>query len=192
MLGFPMFLPRRHFRPSLQGSKAFTLVELVVFSSIIVTFASLAINSMYTFNEQRKLRMAAIELSGYLQVARSVALAENVACTIALTQSKGGLFAPDPKDTTNSCRKGTISPSLNLGLFSASNSLTAQAIPGKGSFPITFSPEGTIRDGVTVLISSEAVSIGSWCVEVQAPLATVRTGWRQSGANAKCVYTTEQ
>jgi Tfp pilus assembly protein FimT len=168
---------------------AFTIVELVMVSAVLLTLSSLALRSMFFFSEQRKLRTAAVELSGYLQVARNVANAQNAPCIIALTNNDGGIFSPDPS-AGNACKDGTIQPAVRLRSHSGSRNLRATALSGGGGFPLTFTPEGTVRQGTTVLISSSDVPEGAWCVDVQAPLATVRLGWQSTGGT--CNYAIEQ
>jgi hypothetical protein len=80
---------------------------------------------------------------------------------------------------------------LNLSELVASRRLKADVLDKSGTFPITFSPDGTINAGVTVLLSSTDVSDGVWCVNVEAPLATIRMGWRQAGQQ-QCNYAIEQ
>jgi type II secretory pathway pseudopilin PulG len=163
-------------RPSRQT--AFTLLELLLTAGMLVILSSVALRTMFVFSEQRKLRTAAVELAGYLEVARSVAEAENEPCMIALTSSSGGSFEPDTS-TTNKCTpaKANIPPAVRLGSHSGSRDLAATVT--SGSFPLTFSPEGTVRSGATVKLSSANVPDGAWCVDVSAPLATVRLGWQQ-------------
>lgn len=184
---FPLHRPQR----SLHLDRAFTVAELMLFSAILIVLSSIAFKSMYSLDAERKLRTASIELSGYLDVARNVALAENSPCTIAILQPTGGVFGPDPSQTTNSCRSGTIARSLDLRLVSGDDKVSVAVMANSGVFPLTFTPEGAIREGATVLISSSEVRAGSWCVEVQAPLATVRRGWRATGSNA-CNYAIER
>lgn len=169
---------------------AFTLIEMVLVSAILLTLSTVALRSMFTFNEQRKLRTAAVELSGYLQVARSVANAANAPCTIDLTAANGGVFEPD-SSATNACApsKVNLPPAVRLGALSGSRDLKATLLTG-GTFPLTFTPEGTVQQGATVLLSSDNVPNGAWCVNVQAPLATVRLGWQQDGGT--CNYAIEQ
>lgn len=172
--------------------RAFTLIEnlfAIVFFFILMGYS---LRTSMAFYEQRKLRTAAIELSGYLQIARNVAASENGPCVIGLTNSTTGVFGPpNASDTTNACVAGRMQPSLNLRQISGSRNVRADVIPNSGTFPLTFTPEGTIRDGATVLISSTDVPIGGWCVNVLPPLATVRIGWRPSGSNT-CNYAIEQ
>lgn len=169
--------------------KAFTLIELVLVGAVLAILSSMVFRSMFVFNEQRKLRVAAVELSGYLQVARNVANARNAPCTIALSQANGGVFIP-AAGAGNACQPGTIAPAVRLADLSGSSKLQAATLPGAGTYPLTFSPEGTVRQGATVLLSSADVPDGAWCVNVEAPLATVRLGWRQTGGS--CDYTLEQ
>lgn len=174
----------------MKREQAFTIIELVLATAIVVTLSSIIFKSMFVFNEQRKLRTAAVELSGYLQVARNVASAANQPCTIAFTTKSGGVFEPDASKTDNACKKGTIAPAVRLGGHAGSRNLEASIDNGSGSFPLTFTPEGTVKEGVTVLLSSASVPNGAWCVDVRAPLATVRLGWQPSGGT--CNYTVEQ
>ncbi|MFN7632367.1 MAG: Tfp pilus assembly protein FimT/FimU [Cyanobacteriota bacterium] len=171
---------------------AFTMIEVLLVSAVILSLSSLALRSMFLFSEQRKLRTAAVELSGYLQVVRNVANAANGRCRIALTQSNGGTFSVDPTftDPDNVCLPGTLPPDVRLGGLSGSRNLKAATLPGGGNYPLTFSPEGSIRAGATVLLSSSDVPNGAWCVDVQAPLGTVRLGWQPSGGT--CNYAIEQ
>jgi len=169
---------------------AFTLIEVLIVAAVLSILSLVALRSMLVFSEQRKLRTAAVELSGYLQVARNVANAGNAPCTIALTSSIGGTFAPDSSVTNNACKPGNIPPAVRLGGFAGSRDLQATTLPGGGSFPLTFTPEGTVQQGATVVISSANVPNGAWCVDVLAPLATIRLGWQQSGGT--CNYAIEQ
>lgn len=170
---------------------AFTMIELILFVTVLVLVSSIGFRSMFALLQQRKLRTAAIELSGYLQVARNVALTENSLCTIALTSQTGGVFKPDASVSGNACKDGTITPSLNLRDLSGSTKLRVEPLPNAGTYPITFTPEGTLVEGATVLIRSTDVVDGSWCVDIQAPLATVRIGWLPANSN-RCDYSIEQ
>lgn len=177
-------------RPLSREKNAFTLFEVLIVSAVLMILTTIAYRSMLGFNEQRKLRTAAVELSGYLKIARSVANAENAPCVIALTSANGGEFKPDASVGANACKAGTIPPSVHLGGLAGSRDLQATILPGGGTFPLTFTPEGTVRQGTTVILSSSNVPDGSWCVDVQAPLATIRLGWQQSGGT--CNYANEQ
>ena len=177
-------------RKACSQDRAFTLIELMLFTSVMLIVSSTGFHSMYKFNEQRKLRTAAIELSGYLQVARNVAAAENSACIITLPQQGGWMIKPDTTQG-NACREGTIQTSLDLRELSGSRKLTLSTPTDSGTYPLTFTPEGTILSGATTLISSTNVTEGSWCVDVQAPLATVRIGWRDQTTKT-CNYAIEQ
>jgi Tfp pilus assembly protein FimT len=170
---------------------AFTVFEMMIYSSLVITFAIIGFRSMLEFTDERKLRAAAIELSSYLEIARNVAFASNTQCVISFRNSEGGVFIPDPSQTNNSCNRTSIIPVYNLSNLSGSRNLTVEVMPGSGAFPLTFNPEGTTRAGATVLVSSSDVEAGSWCVDVQAPLGTVRRGWRARGAN-ECNYALEQ
>jgi Tfp pilus assembly protein FimT len=172
-------------------SKAFTIFEVMVYSSLVITFAIIGFRSMLGFTDDRTLRAAAIELSSYLEIARNVALASNTQCVIAIRNSEGGVFIPDASQANNSCNSRSIIPVYNLANLSGTRNLTVQVMAGSGTFPITFNPEGTTRAGATVLVSSSDVEAGGWCVDVQAPLGTVRRGWRARGAN-ECNYALEQ
>jgi Tfp pilus assembly protein FimT len=172
-------------------SKAFTIFEVMVYSSLVITFAIIGFRSMRGFTDDRKLRAAAIELSSYLEIARNVALASNTQCVIAIRNSEGGVFIPDASQANNSCNSRSIIPVYNLANLSGTRNLTVQVMAGSGTFPVTFNPEGTTRAGATVLVSSSDVEAGGWCVDVQAPLGTVRRGWRARGAN-ECNYALEQ
>lgn len=167
------------------------MIELILFVTVLVLVSSIGFRSMFALLQQRKLRTAAIELSGYLQVARNVALTENSLCTIALTSQTGGVFKPDASVSGNACKDGTITPSLNLRDLSGSTKLRVEPLPNAGTYPITFTPEGTLVEGATVLIRSTDVVDGSWCVDIQAPLATVRIGWLPANSN-RCDYSIEQ
>ena len=170
---------------------AFTMIELILFVTVFVLVSSIGFRSMFALLQQRKLRTAAVELSGYLQVARNVALTENSLCTIAMTNQTEGVFGPDTSVSGNSCKDGTIQSSVNLRNFSGSRNLRVEPLPNAGTYPITFTPEGTLVEGATVLIRSTDVVEGSWCVDVQAPLATVRIGWLPANSN-RCDYSIEQ
>jgi Tfp pilus assembly protein FimT len=170
---------------------AFTVVEIVFVSLLMLILASVGFRSMFAFSEQRKVRTAAVELASYLRVARSVALSENKTCGIALTNTNGGVFGTDTTLSDNACVGGKIPSSINLRSISGSRNLQANVLSGSNSFPLKFTPEGTLTNDATVVISSSDAVEGSWCVDVQAPLATVRMGWRAAGSN-DCNYTTEQ
>lgn len=165
----------------------FTLLELLIVSSVLIVLSTVGLRSMFVFMEQRKLRTAAVELSGYLQVARNAARAENGPCTLALNAS-GDTLAPDAS-TSNTCKAGSVVPSMKLRANSSSRDLSAKFDSGATS--ITFTPEGTITTGDTLLLSSANVPDGVWCVNVQAPLATVRMGWRSKGQST-CNFANEQ
>jgi Tfp pilus assembly protein FimT len=167
---------------------AFTLVELLVFTSIVFALSAIGYNSMSSFSEERKLRAASIELSGYLENARTMAQASNAPCVITIKSETGGIFDTSASASTNSCRDpGSIVTTLDLGQFSGANQLRVQVKPGSGTLPYTFTTEGTSRAGITFLVSSSVMKSGSWCVDVQWPLATVRRGWLPAGSST-CNY----
>lgn len=172
-------------------SKAFTVLEAMIYSSVVITVAIIGFRSMREFTDQRKLRAAAIELSSYLEIARNVAFASNTSCVISIRNREGGIFVPDASQPNNSCNGTSIIPVYNLGNLSGIRNLTVEVMAGSGSYPLIFNPEGTTRAGATVLVSSSDVEAGSWCVDVQAPLGTIRRGWRARGAN-ECNYALEQ
>ena len=176
--------------------EAFAIIDLLIYSSVLALVSLIVVRTTFPFIESRRLRSAAIELSGYLQVARSVALASNTRCIIHLSPKDGGVFESDTKETINSCNlsENNLAPSLNLSELVASRRLRADVLDKSGTFPITFTPDGTIDAGVTVLLSSTDVSDGVWCVNVEAPLATIRMGWRPGPLDGKdeCNYAIEQ
>jgi Tfp pilus assembly protein FimT len=160
--------------------KAFTVVELMIYTALAASLGSIGFKSMLNFMEERKLRSAAIELSSYLEIARNAASAANSSCII-------------PIDTTssNACRTGTIVPSLELRTLTGSRNLQVKVIINDDVTSLTFNPEGTTLTGATFLISSSDVESGGWCVDVQSPLATIRRGWIAKGENI-CNYAVEQ
>lgn len=170
-------------------SPAFTFVELAIAATLVACFSAIGLHSMLAFTEQRKLRSAAVELSGYLQVARSVANAENAPCQIG--HGGDGVFAPVPTGefSGNACSGGTIPPSLNLRALSGSRRLESEV----SGFPVTFLPGGTVASNASVFLTSPAVppTGAGWCVDVRSPLATVRLGWR-AASEASCTFTIEQ
>jgi Tfp pilus assembly protein FimT len=170
--------------------KAYTLFEAMIYSSLIITFAIVGFRSMHAFTNERKLRAAAVELSSYLEIARNVALASNTQCAISIRDLAEGVFVPDASQANNSCNSTSIIPVYNLANLAGIHNLTVEVMAGSGAYPLIFNPEGTTRAGATVLISSSDVEAGSWCVDVQAPLGTVRRGWRARGAN-ECNYALE-
>lgn len=167
---------------------AFTIIEVLFVSAVLTILSMVALRSMLEFNEQRKLRTAAVELSGFLTVARAAANAGNGPCTIQLATADGGTFSADSASEDSACPAGTIPPALHLGGLAGSKDLSAEVI--RGSFPITFSRNGSVKQGATVLLSSQMVPTGGWCVDVQAPTAIVRLGWQPKDGN--CNYTIEQ
>lgn len=179
----PLTAPRRCRPP------AFTFVELVIASTLVAVFATIGLRSMLAFQEQRKLRGAAVELSGYLQVARGAANAENAPCQIRHTGD--GAFSPVPSSefSDNACREGTMPASLNLRALSGNRRLQSEV----SGFPITFLPGGTVASSATVFLTSPTVPPpgAGWCVDVRSPLATVRIGWRE-GLEGSCTFTIEQ
>jgi Tfp pilus assembly protein FimT len=172
-------------------SKAFTVLEAMIYSSLVITFAIVGFRSMRGFTDERKLRAAAVELSSYLEIARNVAFASNTQCTISIRNTEGGVFVPDASQPNNSCNGTSIIPVYNLSTRSGIRNLTVEVMAGSGAYPLIFNPEGTTRAGATVVVSSSDVDAGSWCVDVQAPLGTVRRGWRARGAD-ECNYALEQ
>lgn len=165
----------------------FTLIELMVATSVLLILSAVGLRSMFVFSEQRKLRTAAVELSGYLQVARNAARAENGPCTLALNPTRDTL-AP-AGSASNICKAGSVLPDVKLRANTGSRDVTVAFDSGAQS--ITFNPEGTITTGDTLLLSSANVPDGVWCVAVDAPLATVRMGWRGTGQST-CNFANEQ
>jgi Tfp pilus assembly protein FimT len=185
------FLPSK--RPRCRHrDDAMTFIDLLIYISLLILTSTAVVRTSYPFIEQRRLRTAAIELSGYFQVARSVALATNVPCIITLNQNDRGVFMPDSNPQNNSCSPTLrhIPPVVKLADYSGSRNLSADVAANSAGFPITFSPDGTINNNVTVLLSSTNVPQGVWCVNIQAPLATIRTGWRPAG-ESNCNYSIE-
>jgi prepilin-type N-terminal cleavage/methylation domain-containing protein len=166
-------------------NRAFTLIEVLLVGALVGILSMVLIRSMFKFSEQRKLRTAAVELSGFLQVARNVASAVNAPCTIDLANETGGDFR---HISSPSCGDGSMPPRVGLGGASGSRDIKAGII--RGSYPLTFTPDGTLKNGATVRLSSSNVPDGAWCVDVQEPLATVRLGWQQG--DAACNYGIEQ
>jgi Tfp pilus assembly protein FimT len=185
-------LRRRGSRPK-WGGEAFSIADILIYTSIMILTASIAVNTSFPLIEQRRLRSAAIELSSYLHAARSVALATNIPCIINLADNDGGVFEPDASSQDNSCHSDqrNIAPDVNLGEYVGSRNLRADVAGNSGHFPVTFTPDGTTNADVTVLLGSTTVSAGVWCVNLQAPLATVRIGWRPQG-ESNCNYAIEQ
>ena len=182
--------PRIHLRHH-HLIKAFTVVELMIYTALAASLGSIGFKSMLNFMEERKLRSAAIELSSYLEIARNVASGANSSCVIKINAAASGTFGPDTSNSSNACRAGTINPSLELRTLTGSRNLQVKVITEDDNTSLTFNPEGTTLRGATVLITSSDVESGGWCVDVQSPLATIRRGWIAKGANI-CNYAVEQ
>lgn len=170
--------------------KAFTVVELMIYTALAASLGSIGFKSMLNFMEERKLRSAAIELSSYLEIARNAASAANSSCIINIDEAESGNFEPDTT-SSNACRTGTIVPSLELRTLTGSRNLQVKVIIEDDNTSLTFNPEGTTLTEATFLISSSDVESGGWCVDVQSPLATIRRGWIAKGENI-CNYAVEQ
>lgn len=170
-------------------AKAFTLVEIAIASFLFMFLASIGLGSVMMFTEQRKVRSAAVELSGYLQVARSVAYAENIRCQIDLTDSTLPIFAPTTSKSfpDNACLESVLPPSINLRALSGSRNLTATTV----GFPLIFNPGGTLGKGAMVRLGSTDVPNAFWCVDVRAPLATIHLGVASS-VEAACQFAIEE
>lgn len=169
---------------SVRRTDGFTIIEVVLVAAVLMILMAMGIRSMFVFSEQRKLRTAAVELAGFLQVARDVASTKNSPCTINLTAANGGIFTHAP---SSNCELGSMPPSVGLGGHTGSRDLQVTVI--RGSYPLVFSPEGTVVQGATVQLSSQNVPDGAWCVDVLQPLATIRLGW--SPSNQACNYAIE-
>ncbi|MEB3317697.1 MAG: GspH/FimT family pseudopilin [Cyanobacteriota bacterium] len=162
----------------------------MLYTVLAASLGSVSFKTMLNFMEERRLRSAAIELVGYLEIARNTASAANNPCVIKIISDNTGEFGPDASQSGNACRSGTVIPTLKLRTLSGSNNLRVRVISATG-YPLSFNPEGTTTNGATVLLSTSDVASGGWCVDVQSPLATVRRGWLASGANV-CNYAVEQ
>lgn len=169
-------LLRRGCAGTLQPSaSAFTLVELLVIVSILGIAAVLSLLALRQSRGDAALRQAAVELSGYLQSARSQSATATSSCQLSLS---AGLVLGPSAGASNSCA-GLAS--VDLRAVSGLAGLTAS-----GDTSYTFLARGLTAAAFTTVLQ-DASSSRQACVHVSTPAGLVKRGSRASSA-ASCDY----
>ena len=180
--------------------QAFTLLELMVIISVIMTVSSLAIRGTYTYLQEQHLRQAANELVSYLLTARGRALRDSndvsgAACEVQLdaaTNTVGPTTA-----AANVCNAAPVLPALNLLTASGGDALTISSSAGVSPFFITFTRSGVVASSnlssdtaITLprifYLSNSSATQMQRCVMVD--LNSLRIGWRNSPDTELCTY----
>ena len=126
------------------GSKGFTLVEILTVIVIIFTLLMIA-NSMFTaFRQRTNLREAAGALAGDMKLAKQRAVAENVEYTITF----------DVNNNSYRIQGGTYDVTKKLGDFGNGIRILSQNYSGGNSGTITFKTRGTCSAGTIKLQNS--------------------------------------
>ena len=180
--------------------QAFTLLELMVIITLMMTLSSLVIRSTYTYLQEQHLRQAANELVGYLSTAKGRALRDandvyGAACEVQLDASTSTV-SPSSVDK-NVCNDPPVLPALNLLTASGGDALTISSSAGSSPYYITFTRSGIVAS--SNLSSSAAITLprifylsNSSATQMQrcvmVDLNSLRIGWRNSSSTPLCTY----
>jgi len=159
-----------------QGSKGFSLAELMVVITILGVLSALAIDSGIKEWRREKVNKVAIELSGWLENARRAAL-KGQSCTVSINT---GTLAENGTLATATCM--TRWP-LQIALQDANSSFSITA----SSTSLTFTPRGTVHPGnsdLNIRIALNPDQNISRCVAVQGLLGEIAIG---KGSASSCV-----
>jgi Tfp pilus assembly protein FimT len=163
---------------------AFTLVELVILSSVLVLLTSLSYVSFLPFLQERRLRQAAIELQTQLLRARAVAQKSQSSCQITQTDSATVSFGGASGFSGNACTSTTL-PIVSL---SSSTDVLGLAVVTGTATTFTFTGNGSLAgstDAVTILSANNTST--QWCVKATAPAGLIVVGSRLSSTDT-CNY----
>ena len=191
-----LFSFHRSDRRSVAG---FSLVELLITISILSIISALAVNSIFSFLEQQRLRQAAIELISYLHTARARAMRESSLsgrpCEVQLTASTTEL-APT-SSTRNTCNDVPGLSTLNLQASTRVQDLSiSSSLGSQDTYLMTFTRFGTLAaENISnttavsyplVLYLSGSATTVQRCVWLDTGL--IRSGWRNPPASPNCTY----
>jgi len=164
----------------------FTLVELLVITSVLVLISATSFPSLVRYYEEQKLRQAAIELQSFLLAARSLARRNDGTCTVTLSTA-GATAGSAPI-----CSAASLSP-LNLatltsvrGLCLSSNGAVGTGCTAPNPTQVAFNPLGVLAGPSRTLFLASTASRAQYCVRLS--LALIRVGSRNGTAGA-CTFT---
>lgn len=163
---------------------AFTLIELVILSTLLVLLTSVSYVSFLPFLQERRLRQAAVELQAQLLRARAVAQKSQASCQVTLNNSTSVSFGAASGFTGNACTATTL-PNESL---SNSTGASGLAVVAGTSTTFTFTGIGSLAgstDAVTILSANNTPI--QWCVKATAPAGLIVIGSRLTAADT-CNY----
>lgn len=160
----------------LQG---FTVVELMVTVAIISILSAVAFRPFMAFYSSQKIKYAAIEVAGYLRMARAIALKDGGVCEISVS----GNTLSSSSLSGNKCTASNL-PILNPSSVAGIAGLTMTS----DSTSIAFVRHGFMA-GSSNTIRLKSTSTGTeWCINTLSPSALVRIGHAEGSAS--CNYVT--
>ena len=159
----------------------FTLLELIVVTSLIGITAGIAMPTFLNLRERENLNSASKSTVAWLDDLRRKAIQTSVPCT-ATWNISDGIISGQCENETN--------PSSTLNINAISTKRGQQIDINMGTSPTTwiFTPRGTSTteaEAIFTLPNSDAVGR---CLKLTAPLGLIRAAQRQS--TGTCDYTT--
>jgi len=165
-------------------ASGFTLVELLVISSVLVVLSSISFPNVLRFYEDQKLRQAAIELQSHLQRGRTLAQRLQGRCSLAISSGTGG--AAVQVSGTESCAAANLE-TLNLSALAGVRGLCVTSTGSGCSAPadLAFLPLGVLSGAPRTLFLSGTATNSQFCVDLN--LTLIRVGFR-NGSSGACTY----
>ena len=121
------------------GSRGFTMIEMMVVVVLLAIFASFAIPSFVNMINNAKLQSTSNELASLLQYARSTAVQNNTSYTVCLSDSVWSVKKGANCDATEELRNLTPVTDITIGR-------SASAVP------MVFAPNGTTSNSPGIIL----------------------------------------
>lgn len=157
------------------SSPGFTILEMLITATVMAIASSVALTTLANARRDSQLRHAAVELAGYLDVAKTKAKSSSSACELSITASTATI---SPGASAGSCAS---QPTVNLN-----DEVGATGITASGSTAISFTSRGFAPTETITYLSIPNSPIQA-CVRVNSPVGLVRKGFRNSNSGA-CNY----
>lgn len=171
---------------------AFTLVELLVITSVLVLLSAASFPALIRYYEEQKLRQAAIELQSFLLQARSLAERRDGTCTVTLTTT--GASAGNAPICSRANLSALDLPQITSvrGLCLSENGSVGTACTAPNPTQVVFNSLGVLavpQAGATstrrLFLSGSATRV-QYCLDLS--LALIRVGFR-NGTSGDCTFT---